>query len=82
MYKRTQTGITPPGLGQFWRDLLARRTSLSGLPALSAGGYRNRRFAVIRDVAWITLYRVALPFPQVAFPPLYRPCRRGFLDGG
>jgi hypothetical protein len=26
----------------FWRDLLARRSSSRGLPAHSAGGYRNR----------------------------------------
>ena len=57
-----------PDLAQdraFWRDLLARRTSLRGLPAHSAGGYRNRRFAIIRNAAWITLYRARLPFPQV-----------------
>jgi hypothetical protein len=56
------------GLAQdraFWRDLLARRASLGGLPAHSAGGYRHRRFAIIRDAAWITLYRAAFPFPQV-----------------
>ena len=49
----------------FWRDLLARRARSRGLPAHSAGGYRNRRFAIIRDAAWITLYRARLPFPQV-----------------
>ncbi len=49
----------------FWRDLLAQRTSLRGLPPHSAGGYRNRRFAIIRDAAWITLYRATVPFPQV-----------------
>ena len=67
-YKHTRTGITRPDLAQdraFWRDLLARRTSLRGLPAHSAGGYRNRRFAIIRNAAWITLYRARLPFPQV-----------------
>jgi hypothetical protein len=67
-YKRTRTGITCQDLAQdrvFWADLLARRTSLGGLPAHSAGGYRNRRFAIIRDAAWITLYRAAFPFPQV-----------------
>jgi hypothetical protein len=67
-HKRTRTGIARQDLAQdraFWRDLLARRTSLGGLPAHSAGGYRNRRFAIIRDAAWITLYRAALPFPQV-----------------
>jgi hypothetical protein len=66
-YKRSRTGIARQDLAQdraFWRDLLARRTSLRGLPAHSAGGYRNRRFAIIRDAAWITLYRAALPFPQ------------------
>jgi hypothetical protein len=67
-YKRTRTGTARPDLAQdraFWRDLLARRTSFRGLPEHSAGGYRNRRFAIIRDAAWITLYRAALPFPQV-----------------
>jgi hypothetical protein len=44
---------------------LARRTSLRGLPAHIARGYRNRRFAIIRDAAWITLYRATLPVPQV-----------------
>jgi hypothetical protein len=61
-------GITRQDLAQdraFWRDLLAQRTSLRGLPAHSAGGYRNRRFAIIRDAAWITLYRATLPFPQL-----------------
>jgi hypothetical protein len=67
-YKRTRTGIARQDLAQdraFWRDLLARRTCSSGLPAHSAGGYRNRRFAIIREAAWITLYRAAFPFPQV-----------------
>ena len=67
-YKRTRTGTTRQDLAQdraFWRDLLAQRTSLGGLPAHSAGGYRNRRFAIIRRAAWITLYRAAFPFPQV-----------------
>jgi hypothetical protein len=47
----------------FWRDLLARRAG--GLPAHTAGGFRNRRFTIMRDAAWITLYRAMLPFPQV-----------------
>jgi hypothetical protein len=67
-YKSTRTGISRQDLAQdraFWRDLLERRTSSRGLPAHSAGGYRNRRFAIIRDAAWITLYRARLPFPQV-----------------
>jgi hypothetical protein len=67
-YKRARAGITRQDLAQdraFWRDLLARRTTLHGLPPHSAGGYRNRRFAIIRNAAWITLYRAALPFPQV-----------------
>lgn len=67
-YKSPRTGISRQDLAQdraFWRDLLARRTSLRGLPAHSAGGYRNRRFAIIRDAVWITLYRARLPFPQV-----------------
>lgn len=67
-YKSTRTGIARQDLAQdraFWRDLLARRTISHGLPAHSAGGYRNRRFAIIRDAAWITLYRAVHPFPQV-----------------
>jgi hypothetical protein len=67
-YKSTRMGISREDLAQdraFWRDLLARRAGSRGLPAHSAGGYRNRRFAIIRDAAWITLYRARLPFPQV-----------------
>jgi hypothetical protein len=67
-YQRTRKGTTRQDLAQdraFWRDLLAQRTSLRGLPAHSAGGYRNRRFAIIRDAAWLTLYRAVHPFPQV-----------------
>jgi len=67
-HQRTRTGIARQDLAQdraFWRDLLARRTSLGGLPAHSAGGYRNRRFAIIRNAAWITWYRAKLPYPQV-----------------
>jgi len=67
-FNRTRTGIGREDLAQdraFWRDLLARRAGGRGLPAHSAGGYRNRRFAIIRDAAWITLYRAAHPFPQV-----------------
>jgi hypothetical protein len=65
---RTRKGITHQDLAQdraFWRDLLAQRAVLRNLPPHSAGGYRNRRFAIIRDAAWITLYRAAFPVPQV-----------------
>jgi len=67
-HKSPRTGISCQDLAQdrtFWRDLLARRASSHSLPAHSAGGYRNRRFAIIRDAAWITLYRAAFPSPQV-----------------
>jgi hypothetical protein len=67
-YKSARTAISRQDLAQdraFWRDLLDRRASLAGLPAHSAGGYRNRRFAIIRNAAWVTLYRAKLPFPQV-----------------
>ncbi|HXA21455.1 MAG TPA: hypothetical protein VNW90_04085 [Acetobacteraceae bacterium] len=67
-YKTTRMGISRQDLAQdraFWCDLRARRATSRGLPAHSAGGYRNRRFAIIRDAAWITLYRARLPFPQV-----------------
>ena len=67
-YKSTRMGDLPPGSGAGPR-LLARPSGathqFAGLPAHSAGGYRNRRFAIIRDAAWITLYRARLPFPQV-----------------
>ena len=39
------------------------RASRSEEPVV--GSVRNRRFAIIRDAAWITLYRAVLPFPQV-----------------
>lgn len=64
----SRKGRSPQDLAQdraFWRDLLAQRAHSPGLPAHSSGGYRNRRFAIIRDAAWITLYRAKLPFPQV-----------------
>ena len=67
-HKSTRTKISHQDLVQdraFWRDLLARREHSRGLPAHSAGGYRNRRFAIVRDAAWITLYRARLPSPQV-----------------
>jgi hypothetical protein len=67
-YKSTRTGISGQDLAQdraFWRDLLAWRARSFGLPPHSAGGYRNRRFAIVRNAAWITLYRARLPFPQV-----------------
>jgi hypothetical protein len=67
-YQGTRRGISPQDLAQdrtFWRDLLARRARSRGLPAHSAGGFRNRRFAIIRNAAWITLYRARQPFPQV-----------------
>jgi hypothetical protein len=67
-YKSTQMGISRQDLAQdraFWRDLLARRTCPRGLPVHTAGGYRHRRFAIIRNAVWITLYRARHPFPQV-----------------
>jgi hypothetical protein len=67
-YQHTRRGTTRQDLAQdraFWCDLLARRASLRGLPPHTAGGYRNRRFTIIREAAWITLYRAVHPFPQV-----------------
>ena len=67
-YKRVRTAISHQDLAQdrvFWREVLAQRSRLHGLPVHSAGGYRNRRFAIIRDAVWLTLYRAKLPFPQV-----------------
>src|ERR1700722_4021984 len=67
-YKNIRSRISQQDVAQdraFWRVLLARRTNPLGLPAHSAGGYRNRRFVIIRNAAWITLYRARLPFPQI-----------------
>ena len=67
-YKHARTRISCQDLAQdraFWHDILARRAGSGGLPAHGAGGYRNRRFVIIRNAAWITLYRARLPFPQV-----------------
>src|SRR4051794_9036997 len=50
----------------FWHHLLARRSGSRGLPPYSAGGYRNGRFVIIRNAAWITLYRARHPFSQLA----------------
>jgi hypothetical protein len=66
--KSTRTRISSQDLAQdrtFWRDLLAQRARSFSLPTHSAGGYRNRRFTIIREAAWITLYRARLPFPQI-----------------
>src|SRR4051812_41227115 len=49
----------------FWADLLDLRARSALMPAHTAGGYRNRRFAIIRDAAWITLYRAVGPYPQI-----------------
>jgi hypothetical protein len=49
----------------FWRELLKQCATSDALPAHTAGGYRNRRFAVIHNAVWITLYRAKLPFPQI-----------------
>jgi hypothetical protein len=60
--------ISPADLAEdraFWRELLEHRARSDGLPAHAAGGYRNRRFAVIHNAAWITLYRAKMPFPQI-----------------
>jgi hypothetical protein len=67
-YQIRRKGIAPQDLAQdrvFWHDLLAQRSCSRGLPAHTAGGFRNRRFAIIHNAAWITLYRARLPFPQV-----------------
>ena len=60
--------ISPHDLAQdrvFWADLLERNAQSRALPPHTAGGYRNRRFAIIRDAAWITLYRAITPYPQI-----------------
>jgi len=67
-HKSKRTEISFQDLAQdraFWHNLLERRADLDGLPEHSGGGYRNRRFAIVRNAAWITLYRARLPFPQM-----------------
>jgi len=49
----------------FWADLQELRVRSNALPRHTAGGFRNRRFAIIRDAAWITLYRAVHPYPQI-----------------
>lgn len=49
----------------FWADLLDHNERMHALPPHTAGGYRNRRFSIIRDAAWITLYRAVAPYPQI-----------------
>jgi hypothetical protein len=49
----------------FWIALLDLRSRSGELPAHSGAGYGNRRFAIIRNAAWITLYRAVGPYPQI-----------------
>src|SRR5512143_1106498 len=49
----------------FWADLLDLRARSDALRPHTGGGFRNRRFAIIRDAAWITLYRAMNPCPQI-----------------
>ena len=49
----------------FWANLVDLRTRLNLLQPHTAGGYGNRRFAIIRNAAWITLYRAVSPYPQI-----------------
>jgi hypothetical protein len=49
----------------FWSELLTLNAASRGLPPHSRGGYRHRRFVIVRNAAWITLYRAQHPFPQV-----------------
>jgi hypothetical protein len=67
-YKVTRMAISRQDLAEdraFWNDLLALNAESRDLPPHSAGGYRNRRFVIIRNAAWITLYRARLPYPQI-----------------
>lgn len=60
--------ISPEDLAQdraFWTALLDLRSYSSSPPPHTAGGFRNRRFTIIRDAAWITLYRAISPYPQI-----------------
>lgn len=50
----------------FWAALLEQRSRSGELPVHTGAGYGNRRFALIRHAAWITLYRAVGPaYPQI-----------------
>jgi hypothetical protein len=49
----------------FWADLLALRAEADILPPHCGAGYGHRRFCIVRDAAWVTLYRAVTPYPQV-----------------
>ena len=61
--------IAPEDLARdraFWAALLEQRSRSGELPAHTGAGYGNRRFALIRNAAWITLYRAVGPdCPQI-----------------
>lgn len=60
--------VSPEDLARdraFWADLLDLRARSGLLPAHTGAGYGNRRFAIIRHAAWITLYRAVHPYPQI-----------------
>jgi len=50
---------------KFWAELVALRASCGALPQHAGAGYGHRRFAIIRNAAWVTLYRAIAPFPQI-----------------
>jgi hypothetical protein len=49
----------------FWAALAALRACSCALPPHTGAGYGHRRVAIIRNAAWITLYRAIAPFPQI-----------------
>ena len=49
----------------FWAELQQLCARSNALPRHTAGGFRNRRFAIVRDAAWVTLYRAVHPYPQI-----------------
>lgn len=67
-HRATAPRISPADLTRdrdFWADLLALNARSNVLPPHTAGGFRNRRFAIVRNAAWITLYRAISPHPQI-----------------
>lgn len=66
--QRIGSPIPPEQLARdraFWAELLELRSRTPVLPAHTGAGYGNRRFAIVRHAAWITLYRAISPYPQV-----------------
>jgi hypothetical protein len=65
----------------FWDALLDLRARTGTLPRRTGAGYGNRRFALIRHAAWITLFRSVEPTPIIGvFLRVQGPAGEAFYD--